>query len=368
MDTQRVDLKGIELADRSDEHIRAALSAHDLGDNWQMCFESMRGVRDIAHTEGLGLKGMAARIPGIADGVLSQMFTGNYPGNYVARCRKLAQYLADCEKRRVYGRHEEFVETAFARGMFRIFDEALYDQRIHMVQSPEQLGKSEAAREYVRRAGGGRALLVTLQDGGPSDPFGIYLRDVALAAGIEDVQNRKLINLRYAARTLLELCDVVIIDEFHQIEHWPDKSVRALLEHIKLEIHANGRRGVALVATNSDIMTLLEAFKRRTRYNLGQILGRMCNEVNNLHPDEIPFGDVELLAGRYTRFNKPTLRKLHDIAREPGLGHYGLLLDILNRCWRNSKLDNVPMTDDQVMKEIRRTLDEIENRPKGLYK
>jgi len=280
---------------------------------------------------------------------------------------KLTQYLHEREKKHIYGGHNEYVATQFSQGMMRLFDEALYDQRIHMVQSPEQLGKTKSADEYVARNHGGRVIKVTLRAAASCDPYGMYVRDLAIAAGMEDHHGRKLITAHYATQALLELCDLVIIDEFHQLEYWPDKSVRALLEHIKRDLHQDGRRGVVLISTNSDIMTLLEAFRRRTKFNLGQILGRMCNEVNDITPEDIPLEDIQLLAGRYAQFHKPTLKRLLKIARKPGLGHFGMVLDILNRCWRDSKLDDIPLTDAVITEEIDRTIDEIEKRPKGLY-
>lgn len=359
-------LSGIPIQDRSDLDIGEALGGVDLEGNEDFCIETLKGIRDVAVEDRLGLKGLSARIRGVSQGVLSDIFNGCYNGNVLTTCRRLAKYLADREKARVFGKHEQFVETRMAQGLFRIFDRTRYSKTIKVVQSPEQLGKSRTAEQEVHRNNSGRTILVKLQDAGPSDPFGIFLRDMALACGEDDIQHRKIIDLRYTVRASLELTDLVLIDEFHLVENWPDKSVRALLDYIRLELHCDGKRGVVLIATNNDVMTILETFRKRTQYNIGQLIGRMSIKPSEIRPDQIPFEDIKMLADRYAGLKAPTLKRLHKLAMEPNLGHYGLVLGILNQCWSDAKLAGGDITDEQVIAEIDDIIDDLEDRRRNV--
>ena len=128
------------------------------------------------------------------------------------------------ERRQIFGGRDDFVETQVVRSLWAAFERTRYNRRIQIIQSEEQLGKTTAAKEYVKRNNGGRTVMVTCLPGGTSNPFGIFLRDLALACGSQDIRDRKIINLRYEIRDNLSICDELIIDEFHQINNWPDKA------------------------------------------------------------------------------------------------------------------------------------------------
>ena len=85
----------------------------------------------------------------------------------------------------------------------------------------------------------------------------------------------------------------------------------------------------------------------------------MCNEKHLISPDDIPEADVRALVERYYKPGKRALSKLFDLTTRPHLGHFGLLLDILNRAWTECKLDSCAMTDDLVLGIARDTLDDI---------
>jgi hypothetical protein len=88
----------------------------------------------------------------------------------------------------------------------------------------------------------------------------------------------------------------------------------------------------------------------------------MCNEDLELLPDEIPFDDVRALVERYFHPRKATLDKLYDITTRGKLGHFGLLLDILNRAWTNCKVGGAELTDEVVLDVARDTMEELNKR------
>jgi len=327
--------------------------------------EQLCWLLDYAHSHELSLKSLAKAV-GISQGVISQMFNARYPGNYNLRARKIEAFRLDESKRALFGGRDDFVETELARSLFITFDRARFDRRIHRIESPEQLGKSRVGVEYARCNNGGRTLLVTLKPGMTSRPCGVFLRELALACGCHNFKSRKIIDLRFDIQEALSLCDLIIIDEFHQAESWPDREVRELLNFIRTDLHADGARGVVLIATNADVFAMLDSFRRRTRYNLGQLLGRMCNEKHVISPDDIPEADVRALIERYYHPGKRALAKLFDLTTRPHLGHFGLLLDILNRAWTECKLNNSAMTDQLVLDIARETIEDIDAIEKDL--
>jgi hypothetical protein len=352
----------VPLAQRTAEAIRADLAKAEID---EYAIEQLIALHTVACTRDLGLKALAHKC-GVSNGVLSQMYNGTYTGNYLLRARKIEQFLVDEEKAQIFGGRDDFVETSFSRSLWAIFERARYSRRIQFVQSEEQLGKSRSATEYTRRHNGGRTIMVTLKPGGSSNPFGVFLRDLALASGIHDIRFRKILDLRYDVEDSLAICDLVIIDEFHQIEHWTDRAVKDLLDYIRVVLQADGKRGVVLIATNSDVRTLLDSFRKRTNYNMGQLLGRSCNQDVELFSDEIPLDDVRALVERYYSPGKRLLAKLYDIACRPKLGHFGLLLDILNRAWTDCKIERQDLTDAVVEAIARDTMEDIDKR-KAMY-
>jgi hypothetical protein len=343
------------LASRSEEEVARALDAAEVSEYAQ---GEILAMLRIAKEAGLSVKGLAVQI-GTSPGVISQLLSARYAGNYDLRSRKIEQWRQRREKRAIFGGRDEFVETEVARSLWTMFERTRYSRRIQVIQSEEQLGKSTAAREYTHRNNGGRTVMVTLKPGGGSNPLGVFLRDLAHAARVHNTSDRKIIDLRYDIRDALSICDLVIIDEVHQIASWRDKWILDLLEYLRIEVHEDGKRGICLIATNSDVMATLDLIRRRSRYNLGQLMGRMCNQVLELYCDEIPEGDVRALVERYYKPRKATLEKLYDIAIRPKLGHYGLLLDIMNRAWTDCKISGCELTDELVMKIAQETMEDI---------
>lgn len=353
----------IPIHERSPEQIREDCQGRDRN-----CVDQLVKLAEYAasHNPPIGLKVLSHRMH-IPQGTLSQLFSGSYNGDYEKQGQRVEQFFVELEKERVFGGVRTFVETQISKSLWTVFEKTRYSRRIQIIQSPEQLGKTRSAEEYARRNNGGRTIMVSLNDGGGANPFSLFIRDLAKQCGVHDLEGKKVITLRDNIDDFLELTSEIIIDEFHMIQYWPDKSVRALLDYIRRSLHANGRRGVVLISTNSDVYTLLQTFKQRTRYNLGQLLGRMCNQVLDLFPEEIPLDDVEALCGLYFKPRKATLQKLYDMATRPGLGHFGLLLDVLGRAWADCTVAGAAVTDEVVLTIAEDTMADLSRR-KDMYK
>lgn len=353
-------VKGDPLTSRTTEQIRSALSELDA-----CCVDQICRLHEYAITEHLSLKSLSQRT-GISSGMLSQFFSGTYPGDWYAQTERVEHFFSDLEKKRIFGGCREFVETNVATALWKVCEKTRYNRRIQIIQSAEQLGKSRALAEYAANNNGGRTIMVTLQPAGAANPYGLFMRDLArnLHVGTDHTKMHDLIG---RIREKLERCDLMIVDELHMLEDWPDRLVKSFWNALRLYLHADGKRGVVLVATNSDVHTLIQAFRRRTRYNVGQLLGRMCNQVLEIHADEIPIADVEMLVARYFKPRKATLNRLYEIATLKGRGHFGLLDDILSRAWADAQVEKTPLNDDMVMAVANDTMEDLVSR-KELYK
>ena len=359
-------LTGIEIRDRTDDLIREAVGLYDLGTDQDEVVAAMVSLRDYARENALGMKSLAARMRGMSVSAISEMYAGTYRGNMVLRAKTIQKFMASEARRRIYGGVDGFVETEIARHIWMLCEQTRYGRRIQILQSPEQLGKTRALAEYAHRNNSGRTVMVTLKQGCGSRPMSIFIRDLAVACGVESVQGNKLVNLRFHVRDALAVCDLVIIDEFHAIRTWPERDISDLLDFLRVEINADRKRGVLVCSTNDDVMGLLDWFRRRTRYNLGQLLGRMCNDVREIAADEIPPADIEALVARYYKPSRKTLSALCEVVCREGSGHFGLLADVMDRCWSQCQLKSVPMSDDLVSAELARTLDSLRAQPKSL--
>jgi len=352
---------GDPIATRSPEDVRAVLEKTEWDQN---AIEQIVRLHEIARSEKLSVKELAGLVH-YSPAVVSELFNGTYKGNPVRVAKNIERMFSDRENKRIFGGKRDFVRTTIAESLWRIAEKTRYSRAIQIIQSPEQLGKSRALVEYTAQHNSGRTVMLKLQPGGNSNPFGVFLRDLAAAVGVEAAHD-KIMDVRMNIRRELAGCDLVILDEFHLIEHWPDKPIRDLLDYLRVEIHNDGQRGVLAVATDSDMMTLLDGFRRRTRYNLGQLMGRMANQHTvTIRADEIPFDDVKLLIERYFKPRAATLRKLFDLACRPHCGHLGVICAIMADAWSDSQLDKIDLTDELVLSKAEAKLESLAKSEKG---
>lgn len=349
---------GIPLKDRDPEEIRKVL----LGMNEPDCKTFLR-LQEYARKNHLGVSalGQQTQIPA---GLLSQCYSGSYPGDMSAIAARIEAFFNRLEQKELYGGLRSFVDTRLAQSLFSVFAKARIIRRFVLVQSPEQLGKTRAATEYASRNNGGRTVYVRLS-GGSRSGCGDFIWSLAERIGIP--YSIRLREKRIRIKQTLEACDLVIIDEAHLIWSWPDNAARDLWDYLRTDVFADGQRGVVLIATNSDMLGNLNRFRRRANYNIGQLLGRMRNEVVTIDPHEdIVEEDIAALVGRYYQPNRATILLLHDIAQRDQLGHFGLIEDICNEAWTRAKAKKRNLDDATVCSVAKEIMENLKAR-KSLY-
>lgn len=349
---------GIPLMERTAEQVRAVFS----GEPAEIVSAAVK-LHAYAAREKLGVTKLAHHIR-ISGGSLSQFFNHTYPGDYTAIAERIEKFFWRLEQKALYGGLRQFVKTSLAGAMWSIFEMTRVVRRIQILQSPEQVGKTRAAVQYAEENNSGRTHYVTLS-GGSRSGAGDFIWD--LAAELDLPYSIKLREKRLRIREALEACDLVIIDEAHLIEKWALSAQADFWDYLRTDIHANGARGVVLIATNQDLLKSIQRFRRASGYNIGQLLGRMRNEVQTIDPaEDITEADVRLLIERYYKPSAATVRKLHDYATREGLGHFGLLDDILNKAWTCAKARKRDLTDDVVEKTAAEIIAQLESR-KEMY-
>lgn len=340
---------GIPLQEREPEQITAALAAAGVEPDDQKPFLDLF---TYARTNHLGISKLAAQT-GISQTTLSQCYNGSYEGgNYVQIGDRIKTFFWRLEQKALFGGLREFVETRVTKVLWSVFEKVRVIRRIQIIQSEEQLGKTRSATEYTARNNSGRTVYVQL-GGGSRSGCGDFIWGLADKLGIP--YTLKMREKRSRIKATLESCDLVIIDEAHLIFSWALSAQREFWDYLRTDVFDNGARGVCLIATNCEVMDQLRQFRGAGRYNLGQLLGRMRNDPVMIEPvEDIVEDDIELLVARYYKTGKPgkrILALLTDVVRRPGLGHIGLLEDIMNEAWSKAKRRKKDL-DDETVKEI----------------
>ena len=350
--------KGLPIMARSPEHVKTALRAQNKD-----VVKQFLALHAYAVKHRLGVTALYHQC-GIAPGILSPAFNGTYPGDYFAISERIEKFFWRLEQKELYGGIRKFVETKLAKTLFAVFEKTRVIRRIQLIESPEQLGKTRAAREYSARNNSGRTVYCSLS-GGARSGVGDFIWTLADSLGIP--MSVKLREKRARIKQALEACDLVIIDEAHLMWAWRDLAIADFLDYLRTDIYADGARGVALIATNTNMINRINRFRRRAGYNVGQFIGRMRNEVMTIDPaEDIIAEDVRLLVSRYCRPGASVIKKLHGIAVREQLGHFGLIEDIMNEAWTRAKAGKKKLTDEIVLDTARRILDELKGR-KELY-
>lgn len=352
--------KGIPLKDRTTADIKEVLSNLD-----EETLKPYLQLHEYAKKEHLGISSLE-RQTGISSTALSQAFNGKYEGDYVEIAARIKTFFWWLEQKALYGAIHEFKETALASTLWQVFDVTRVIRRIQIVQGPELVGKTRAAEEYAARNNSGRTIYVQLS-GGSKSGAGDFIWLLAEKFGLP--YTIKLKEKRLRIREALTACDLIIIDEAHIIFSWTDKEQALFWDYLRTDIFNNGERGIILMATNSDMLSGIHAWKGRIRYNIGQLLGRMRVDPMVIDPAEgdiIP-EDIALLVSRYYKPGKAMLNKLHDLACREQLGHLGLLDDIMTKAWSRAKGRKKQLDDETVQSVLDKTL-EVLNQRKDIYK
>jgi len=351
--------RGIPIKDRDVAHIRAALAGQD-----KYVADQFLALHDYARRKSLGLSRLSSETR-IGTGILSPCFNGQYDkGDYNAIARRIETFFWRLDQKALYGGLREFKETALAKSLWAAFEKTRIIRRIQVIQGPEQVGKTRAAREYATRNNSGRTIYNMLS-GGTKAGCGNFIWNTAEDLGLPYTVSLREKRLRI--RQSLEACDLFFIDEAHLCFTWHDKAQRDFWDYIRTDIFADGARGVVIMATNQDMLQGLQAWRRRCGYNVGQLLGRMRNEIMVIDPaEDILLEDVQLLVQRYYKPGKKTLRRLHHIAIQPQLGHFGLITDVMNEAWTKAKSKKRKLDDNTVDQTAEETMKVLKDR-KELY-
>lgn len=356
--SESVQYRGIALKEREASDIRHALAERD-----EEVVAAGLKLWEYARKENLGISPLAHQ-SGISSSVLSQFFNGNYPNDFNEVANKIGRFFWRLEQKEQYGGMRKFAETQLASVLWAIFEKTRIVRRIQIVQGPEQVGKTRAATEYTERNNHGRTVYIKLA-GGTKSGCGDFIWDLSEALGIP--YTIKLREKRIRIKQALEACDLVIIDEAHLAFTWSDASQREFWDYLRTDIFADASRGIVLLATNSDMLMGLQKWRARTRYNVGQLLGRMRNEVMIIDPaEDIIEDDVRLLVSRYYEAGKAAIRRLLEIAQADQLGHYGLVEDIMNEAWTKAKARRTKLADEIVLKTAEQIMETLKSR-KDLY-
>lgn len=347
---------GLALKERDESHIRAALEGRE-----EWIVEVALKAHQYAVKNGIGVTAMAHQTH-IPNGTLSQFFSGTYNGVEANIAERLQDFFRRMAQKEMYGEKRSFVETKIARAMWNLADKIRVVRRIQWLRSPEQCGKSTSLQRYTVDNNSGRTIMIEIPGAGG---FGDFLW--ALAAKMNIAYSCKLAEKRLRIREGLSACDLLILDEAHNIWTWTDRDITRFLDYLRTDLFANGARGILLVETNSDSLQRLSVFRKRARYNVGQLIGRMRNNVVVIDPaDDISPDDVAALVGRYYKPGKAMLAKLHSLATQEGMGHFGLVLDIVNEAWSRAKAAKKDLTDTQVEEVARETMADLKSR-ESLY-
>lgn len=350
------------LKDREPNEIRTILEQLDLETK---CVESWMRLHKYACDQHppLGISALAHRTR-ISSSTLSEGFSGIYRGDMHAVAERIDQFFWRLEQIDLYGGLRQFVITDLSRSLCSVFDKARITRRVHFIQSPEQLGKTRTAIEYTSLNNTGRTIYVKLA-GGSKSGCGDFIW--ALAQALEIPYSLKMREKRIRIKEVLQTCDLIIIDEAHLSFTWTLNAQAEFWDYIRTDVHDDGKRGLVFISTNSDMMKGLQNFRKRADYNVGQLIGRMRNQVMVIDPaEDILESDVRLLVTRYYKPSAPTLHKLHDLCTREGLGHFGLLDDIMNESWTRAKAKKKELCDDVVMATMQEILEELKER-KSLY-
>ena len=344
-------IKGIPLKERSADDIRATLKDKD-----EEVLAQFLALHKYAQEQNLGVSALGHQ-SGIPSSIISQGFNGDYIGDYAAVAKRIETFFYRLDQKALYGGLRQFAETALAKTLWRVFEKTRIIRRIQIVQGPEQCGKTRAAVEYAHANNSGRTLYVKLA-GGSKSGCGDFIWSLADSLGIP--YTIKLREKRLRIQHALEPCDLIIIDEAHLIFSWTDQAQREFWDYIRTDIFSDGERGVVFLSTNSDVLKGIQDFRRRARYNIGQLLGRMHNDVITIDPaDDITEDDVSLLVGRYYKHGKAALHMLTAMAQQEQLGHFGLIDDIMTEAWTRAKARKKDLCDEivnAVANEVRDTL------------
>lgn len=346
-DQEKKKYSGTPPRDRSKEDIADALAGQD-----DFVVDAFQRAATYMREKQLGLSRFATQC-GISNGVLSGCFNGNYPGRPDEIANRLLAFFNRLDQKARYGGIQDFVKTRLAVALFSAFDQARVTRRIRIIQGPEQAGKTRISQEYTGENNHGFTRYSTIRRS--MESMGDYIHGLAHEIGI--ATDVKLREKKFRIMDCLAATELLFIDEAHLIFKWNLKEQQKILDYIRTDLFDNGKRGIVLLVTDDqevgDFMSGLLNIRAKTRYNMGQLIGRMSLEPYLIDgTDDLPECDVEALVERYYKPGRRVMARLTKLAQAERSGRLGRVLEIMTQAWTVAKAKKKELDDDIVNAEI----------------
>jgi hypothetical protein len=347
----------VPLAERDPEQVREALKGQS-----EFVQEQFVKLLAYAREEGIGVSKLADRTR-ISQTTISQCFSGTYNGDFQATAERIVAFFRSEADKAEFGHIHDFVELNMSEYLSLVFRKTRQIRRIQVIEGPEQIGKTRAARQFAEANNHGRTCYVSVS-GGTNNGVNEFIRRVAEALDLP--RSLKMHDTKARIRERLQPADLLLIDESHIIWSWGTAAICGVLDYIRTDLFDNGSRGICILSTNCSFFDRLSWIKKTGHYNVGQFIGRMRAEAIRLDPADIGDEDIRLLAERYYKPGKRVVDTLTEIAQKPQLGHFGLVLDILNEAWTIARRKKAALSDETVQSVATRIMDALKGR-KELY-
>lgn len=326
---------GIQMpANKLCESVNASVAAGRMS---EQDGEVVKWLYGYAQDKGLGWKGLEAKMKReVSSATIYGIFMGNYGAadwsGPIRKMREFQRITIEEEKNVDLG----FIETATAKMIFTVCDQALNFGKPGFIYGASQLGKTRSLIEYQRRHNHGRTKYLYVGSGWTKTRF---VREFAKAckcfatgASTADLEDRIFDSLNRF--------NLVIIDEFHHaIETTTDLQAKTVMEFIR-EVYDRTRCGLVMCSTKVGL-TDIESGKNRLLFD--QL--RRRGVVKVVLPDVPKIKDINAIA-RAFKLDLPTgplLENIKALLRGRGLG---VFIDYLQDAHRQAEKDKEALTWD----------------------
>lgn len=169
-------------------------------------------LRDVYMTQPGMTKTKAAEELGISHKVLNALIEGNYTGNADNQLAKLDEQRCRISARYAHPGHTpgQYIPTELGARVMKACDYAKIMHKINVVYGASQVGKTTAAREYLRRYPDTTILLQLF----PKPTISSVLRDLADAMHLPG-SHRSMADTLREIRRALSPRHLIIVDEAH---------------------------------------------------------------------------------------------------------------------------------------------------------
>ena len=280
---------GIQMpANKLRESVNASIAAGRMS---EQDGEVVMWLYGYAQDKGLGWKGLETKMKReVSSATIYGIFMGNYGAadwsGPIRKMREFQRITVEEEKNVDLG----FIETATAKMIFTVCDQALNFGKPGFIYGASQLGKTRSLLEYQRRHNHGRTKYIYVGSGWTKSRF---VREFAKAckcfatgASTADLEDRIFDSLNRF--------NLVIIDEFHQaLATATEQRAAQIMEFIR-EVYDRTRCGLVLSATKVGE----EMFENGPKAKVYDQLRRR-GMVKLTLPDTPPASDIRKIAAAF---------------------------------------------------------------------